>query len=161
MVDVLAKVQVVDGAWTAGTVPHLNQMNLHLCSGGNDLTGHGRNSRSTRPHYVDNPSARRWGHRNTQRRSHNSQTWSYDMSSHPSQFVPAPRTSKYAQRTHAQSTRSYLNQIKLVESLAEFKRHPMVHADPLQRPFHGQACKCLPLSGLSVTVFMTKTKHTK
>ena len=76
-----------------------------------DITVAGRNSRSARPHYVDNPSGRRWGHRSSQRRSHNSQTWNYDMSSQPSQFVPAPRTSKYTQRSHTQSTRSYLNQM--------------------------------------------------
>ena len=41
---------------------------------------------------------------------------------------------------------------KFVEGLAEFKRHPMVHADPLLRPFHGQACNCLPISGVSTSI---------
>ncbi|KAK8391107.1 hypothetical protein O3P69_017038 [Scylla paramamosain] len=123
-------------------------MNLQYYTG-NDSGGHSRGSHYARPHYTGNPNGRRRRYRNSE--SLDGQSWSRDTFAHSSQFVPAPRPSKYAQKTRTQSTRSYLNQIKLIESLAEFKKYPMVHAGPLERPVHGQACKCLPFSGNDLT----------
>lgn len=144
MVDVLPKVQGVDNVWGTNQAPRHGPMNQQFCTG-NNFMGPGRNRSSTSDYGGGRNSSRR-GNRNSRQSSGNySQSWKYEMPEHLSEFVRAPNVFKNIQRTRSQ-TRVYLNQIKLVESLVDFKKHPTVYSEPLERPIHGQACKCLPYS---------------